>query len=179
MSPGEAPPGKAAAPGDGGTSEGVLRPDTHADLHGEVGHALTRVVGSTSEDVRETLRRLSADLGRLGVLETDREAVEVVLAECMNNVVEHAYCESPDGEFELKLCLTRESLFCRVEDRGRPMPGLAIPAGDTHDLSVELDDLPEGGFGWFLIRELTRDLNYCREEDRNSLSFNIRLGQAD
>ncbi|MDV7143622.1 ATP-binding protein [Tropicimonas sp. TH_r6] len=145
----------------------------------KVSHALTRVVGSTPEDVRATLKRVAEDLGRLGVSESDREAVEVVLAECMNNVVEHAYCENPNGEFELKLCLTQESLFCRVEDRGKPMPGLAIPTGDQHDLSVDLDELPEGGFGWFLIRELTQDLNYSREADRNSLSFNISLGQSE
>jgi hypothetical protein len=31
------------------------------------------------------------------------------------------------------------------------------------------DDLPEGGFGWALLRRLTRDLAYQRHEDRNRL----------
>ena len=32
-------------------------------------------------------------------------------------------------------------------------------------------DLPEGGFGWFLIRSLTRDLTYLREDGYNMLCF--------
>jgi serine/threonine-protein kinase RsbW len=37
------------------------------------------------------------------------------------------------------------------------------------------DDLPEGGFGWFLIRELTKDLQYVRHEDQNRLTFSIPI----
>lgn len=139
-------------------------------------HTLFEKVDSTAEGVRHVLLRVAADLQRLGISEADREAIEVVLAECMNNVVEHAYDENPGGSFDLKLFVAGDNIFCRVEDRGAPMPGLILPTSKEHDLSVDLDDLPEGGFGWFLIRELASDLRYARENDRNSLSFQIPLG---
>lgn len=137
---------------------------------------LSRTIRSTPEDVRQALKMISGELAQQGIGETDRDAIEVVLAECMNNVVEHAFAEAPGSRFDLRLHIADEQLFCRVEDGGKPMPGLALPPGTPQDLSVSLDDLPEGGFGWFLIRELTRDLQYSRADNRNSLTFQIPLG---
>ncbi|SDI65581.1 ATP-binding protein [Aliiruegeria lutimaris] len=142
-------------------------------------HMLSETVDSTAEDVRNALIRINDELKRLGVAPSDRDAIEVVLAECMNNVVEHAYCERPGSRFDLKLHLSADNLFCRVEDDGKPMPGLALPSGKSHNLSVDLSDLPEGGFGWFLIRELTCDLRYARERDRNNLMFQIPLSHDE
>ena len=51
-------------------------------------------------------------------------------------------------------------------------PGPDQPAADA----VALPDpagLPEGGFGWFLIQDLTQALCYYRRESRNYLAFNI------
>ncbi|RYH09072.1 ATP-binding protein [Tropicimonas sp. IMCC6043] len=141
--------------------------------------SLSRSIESTPRDVRRALKTISGELALQGIGETDREAIEVVLAECMNNVVEHAFGETPGRRFDLRLHIADDQLFCRVEDRGKPMPGLAPPAGRLPDLPVRLEDLPEGGFGWFLIRELTCDLRYCRRDDRNSLTFQIPLGRCD
>jgi serine/threonine-protein kinase RsbW len=33
------------------------------------------------------------------------------------------------------------------------------------------DDLPEGGFGWYLIRTLARDVRYDRNGVTNCLTF--------
>ena len=39
------------------------------------------------------------------------------------------------------------------------------------------DDLPEGGFGWHLIRSLARDLAYVRRQDLNTFSFRVDASQ--
>ena len=99
--------------------------------------------------------------------------VEIVLAEVLNNVVEHAYAAHGRGVVEVEVELTPAALLFRVLDDGRPMPEGDAPAGAAHDLDVVTDDLPEGGFGWFLIRELTDDLRYRRIGNRNELTFQI------
>ena len=56
-------------------------------------------------------------------------------------------------------------------------PGAKCPRAWPHDLeALGEQDLPEGGFGWFLIRELTHDLTYRRDGSRNHLSFRMVLG---
>jgi serine/threonine-protein kinase RsbW len=57
-------------------------------------------------------------------------------------------------------------------DRGRPMPDLKLPPGELLPF-FDGQDPPEGGFGWYLIRSLTQDLQYQRVQDQNILQFRL------
>lgn len=127
--------------------------------------------------VREALGRLMAALVPLGLTHDCRETVELVLAEVLNNIVEHAYAEAP-GPIEVELRAAADGVGCVICDHGRPMPDGTPPLGRQTLLDVPLEDLPEGGFGWFLIRSLTRDLDYVRQRGSNRLSFLIPIAQG-
>lgn len=133
------------------------------------------VISSDPVAVREALRALFDTLLLRALPEAERGTAEVVLAEALNNIVEHAYA-SQSGEIELTLHLHKSELVCRIEDHGTPMPGDRLPAGNLR--TVKGDDLPEGGFGWHLIRSLSRDLRYQRVGGRNQLSFRLDAGQS-
>ena len=106
-----------------------------------------------------------------------RGTVEIVLAEVMNNIAEHAYARFP-GKIEVWVSAHVSVLFIRVVDSGLPMPGDELPCGRLSE-ATEIADLPEGGFGWFLIRSLTQDLTYLREAGRNTVSFCIDVEYVD
>ena len=59
------------------------------------------------------------------------------------------------------------------QDNGAPMPDETLPAPKQVSTDVALEDLPEGGFGWFLIHNVTKDLSYRREEGWNYLNFSV------
>lgn len=123
--------------------------------------------------VRTALGSALSGLRYLELTEEEGGTVELVLAEAMNNVVEHAYRDS-SGVIELRVANCVEGLFCEVLDDGAGMGGMPLgeePSGEPGPL----EDTPEGGFGWFLIRSLARDLSYAREGGRNRLSFRIEL----
>lgn len=118
--------------------------------------------------VRDGLRQAFAAEPLLSLSEDDRGTAEIVLAEVLNNVVEHA-CAAGSGPILLALSLDGGLLHCRVEDEGAAMPGGTLPAGRPRDPAA----LPEGGFGWHLIRVLCRDLRYERAGGRNCLRFSL------
>lgn len=95
---------------------------------------------------------------------------ELVLAEVLNNVVEHGY-RGAGGLIELTVCTCPEGLFCTVTDDGWPMPGGALPDAAAPCPARCAEMLPEGGFGWLLIREFASDLSYGRRGARNHLRF--------
>lgn len=180
------PEGKAGrVPGPDQSDDGSLtcrcdcRPDAKAfgaPCEDGSARSIETRVGCCPAEVRRALLDVSALFTDLGVSRFDLEAIELVLAECMNNVVEHAYGRRPGHDFLLHLHLGCDSLFCRIEDGGAPMPGFSLPRGRRRNLAVEMDELPEGGFGWFLIRQLTDDLSYDHVGGVNRLSFRIAIG---
>lgn len=123
--------------------------------------------------VRSALRTATGSIHRMRLGAQLHVLVEIVLAEVLNNVVEHAYAESGRGVIEIEIERLDDALAFRVTDNGTPMPEGAMPEGRPHDLDVPPDQLPEGGFGWFLIRELTEGLEYRRSANRNDLRFRV------
>ena len=114
----------------------------------------------------------------MNLIEEELTTVEVVLAEVMNNVAEHAYAWRRDGEMVLGLRMTAGGLSISVTDDGLPMPDAELPFGERLDPTTALGDMPEGGFGWLIIRQLARDVTYRRHQDVNQLSFRIAVGQG-
>jgi len=138
--------------------------------------AVQIVIQSHPLAVRTALGRLFDTLLLQSLSDEGRGTAEIVLAEALNNIVEHAYA-SADGEIELTLHMTRAALVCRIVDHGMPMPGEILPEGRLAPLPSE-GELPEGGFGWHLIRSLSQDLAYQRCEGRNQLSFCLDMTRS-
>lgn len=146
----------------------------HATLSDLVYHGQFVLV-STAGAVRAAL----GDIVRHPVVaklpEDARGSAELVLAEALNNIVEHAY-DQDDGKIELRLYRMPGTLLCDVFDTGAPMPNCEMPQGLAQSVD-QTGDLPEGGFGWFLIRTLTQNLKYRRIGARNHLSFQLNIEQ--
>lgn len=117
------------------------------------------------------LQQLIAQLTDTGVPAQDIGSVEIVLAEAVNNVVEHAYAGREPEDVRVQHKLEGTELTIVIEDTGGPLPGLELPKGNPANLDVPLEDMPEGGFGWFLIRGLTSALRYERGESTNRLTL--------
>ncbi|MEO0664664.1 MAG: ATP-binding protein [Pseudomonadota bacterium] len=142
-------------------------------------HAIHVRCLSDTFEVRNSLKTLMADMEGRDYLPEERGTVELVLAEVLNNVAEHAYEEKGDGRIQLDLSYQTGGIAIELQDYGKPMPGGQTPLGMPHNLDVEVEDLPEGGFGWFLIGELAKDLVYERRGDTNFLSFRMTLGMEE
>lgn len=176
-----------------------MRPSAAAIAGNDAGpvQCLHLVIPADPVAVRDGLARMFDALILRSLAEDDRGTVEIVLAEVLNNIVEHAYATEA-GEIEITLRRVPEGLLCQIVDRGAPMPDRAVPAGTLPAPHVRgpeddrppadaprpraarpaetppVDDLPEGGFGWYLIRTLSQDLDYRHADGRNRLTF--RLG---
>lgn len=138
--------------------------------------SLRVILPSTPMGVRKGLCEINAALLDAGYTTEECGTVEIVLAEVLNNVVEHAYAVPGDDLIALRIGPAQAGLTFLVEDRGREMPEGGPPLGQVADASTDLLNLPEGGFGWFIIREVARDVEYRREEGCNKMSFRIAVG---
>ncbi|MFK7744769.1 MAG: ATP-binding protein [Roseobacter sp.] len=134
-------------------------------------------VQSGERAAREALSLFFEAVAPLNLDVEEKGTVELVLAEVLNNIVEHAY-PNPDTQGPITVvCEHHENgLHIAVKDQGLAMPNEQMPLGILPSAEVELDDMPEGGFGWFLIQHLAKDMNYKRIESGNQ--FNMRIAVA-
>lgn len=130
---------------------------------------------STPLSVRRGLEAVRAALQPLPMDPEELGTIELVLAEALNNIVEHAYEDTQNGWIKLDCHCQADGLHVTIRDEGREMPDGAPPIGKRAPLPQELDAMPEGGFGWFLIRDLSRDVRYHRKDGVNTLSFRINI----
>lgn len=126
--------------------------------------------------VRRAIQNACEELRRDGVSEDGIGSVEIVLAEALNNVAEHAYPVDKTGDLRLIIRRRAKALMFEIRDRGKPMPKGRAPMGN-HPMTEfdQHDSMPEGGYGWFLIREIVSDLIYDRRDDENLLIIRMAV----
>ena len=118
---------------------------------------------------------LTAQLGARGLPQERAGDVKIALAEAINNVVEHAYAGMEPARVQVNCRFGPDRLDVLISDTGRPLPGARPPDGDPAGVDTALQDLPEGGFGWFLIRQLANDVGYERRDGCNRLFLRFDL----
>ncbi len=132
---------------------------------------------ATELGTRDLLAAIMAVLGP--TLTADKAGmIEIALAEIINNIVEHAYADRTDGEIQVDISRQGSMLQFEISDNGTPLPGGELPPGDPPDVSGPRDMVPEGGFGWMLVRSLAQALHYTHAEGRNVLMVSFDLGDA-
>ncbi|RJL05570.1 ATP-binding protein [Paracoccus aestuarii] len=161
-------PTERPEPGIGNRAQTLTQPMFH------------RVLDARPETVRDTLQDVRARF-RAEVSDDTLGRLELVLAEVMNNVAEHAPLSEGRGARlpVIHLCIVRyaSGLACALTDDGVSLPDECLLPRSLPPMIPE--DLPEGGFGWFLIQDLTQSLCYYREESRNYLAFSVPFGQSE
>lgn len=135
-------------------------------------HQTCVTLAGNNDAVRAGLRRLLTMEPLAGLSDNARGTFEIVLAEALNNVVEHAYSNAP-GPILVGIDHLPPILRVSVYDLGLPIPDGKLPKGEMKPM-MEGEELPEGGFGWFLIRTLTMDLEYERDGSFNKLRFAVQ-----
>lgn len=134
-----------------------------------------RVFRAEHMAVRRTLDDMRTCFVR-GLDEDTAGRLELVLAEVLNNIVEHGAdpATGPQVVPFIHMSLIRHAggLACTISDDGVTLPGHCLrPRILPQDRVV--DELPEGGFGWYLIQDLTQSICYFREGRRNFLAFTL------
>lgn len=114
---------------------------------------------SIRDTIIEIMRRLQKEFPSQseGIIST-----EIVLAEVLNNIAEHSYEGSNLGSVAVSVLCTDDMISVETRDYGTQMPGLSPPDPGEEELPMDIEDLPEGGFGWFFIRSLSTHMEYRR-----------------
>lgn len=105
--------------------------------------------------------------------EIQAHEVQTCVVEAVNNVIIHAYKGGSEKPVEVKLGLLSDRLVIEVCDYGKGMDKL--PEGNLAFDPEDLESLPEGGMGIFLIRNIMDAVSYKRMGGINVLTMERKL----
>jgi serine/threonine-protein kinase RsbW len=138
---------------------------------------LELVIASDFEQVALLAHALRAACVGLGLTPTAAAEVELSAVEAVNNAIEHAYGDCP-GEVRVTLTLSAEGVELEVRDRGRAMaPGTLEHASAPSFDPAALAELPEGGMGLGIVKDLMDEVHYRSDGGENRLTMSRRFNR--
>ena len=134
---------------------------------------------STLQNVSMAVRQLGKfckeTTGQSEAEEIAVEQVELCVAEALTNIVKHAYKCRNDGIVNVRCALANDQIIVDIEDQGKELPGDLLATEGPREFSADIGELPENGFGWFLIMDQMDDVQYARLSGTNHLKLIKRL----
>lgn len=138
-----------------------------------------RLQGTLSQ-VRKSLALIRTEVVASGASADFCGRVETVVAEVLNNVVEHALVDGQAGNLvTIKARFLDHGCRFQITDTGRPLPEGKLPEKHLPSVETAFENLPEGGFGWALVHTLAHSIRYTRTSRFNRLSFVVPFESPD
>lgn len=100
--------------------------------------------------------------------------IELATVEVCNNIVEHAY-RSHEGLIEIDLTLQETLLELKFSDAGLAMERDLLTKPALEFNPDDLENVPEGGMGLYLIDTIMDSSSYSRIENTNVLVLTKQL----
>lgn len=91
--------------------------------------------------------------------------IELSLAEALNNIIKHAYKSVETNKIDIQFKYNDEKLEISLTDFGEPRENLNKPVLEFDPSDV--NSLPEGGMGLFIIEQLMDENIYSRIGNKN------------
>ena len=91
--------------------------------------------------------------------------IELSLAEALNNIIKHSYKGDKDNKIDIEMNCNSEKFSIELTDYGESRKNLSKPVleFDPNDINA----LPEGGMGLYIINQLMDDNIYTVEGNKN------------
>ncbi|WP_242018522.1 SpoIIE family protein phosphatase [Pseudanabaena sp. FACHB-1998] len=100
------------------------------------------------------------------------EDAQLIAEEVLVNIIEYGYDHRNDGHVDLRIEVDKEALKMTFTDSGKPFNPLELV---PPDLDKDDDERSLGGFGFYLVQELSDQVDYAYRDEHNVLSVLTNL----
>jgi sigma-B regulation protein RsbU (phosphoserine phosphatase) len=117
------------------------------------------------ENVKQALNKILDEAGLTGVVIED---TQLIAEEILVNIIQYGYENRNDGHIDLRIEINEKNLIMTFKDGGKPFNPLTEVV--TPDLDRDDDERSLGGFGLFLVQELSERVDYNYHDGKNILT---------
>ncbi len=123
------------------------------------------------KQANNTCKEIGNILKEMNIDEEDIISCEIALREALNNVIKHSYKNNVNNIIEIETEIDNNGATFKIIDYGKTRETLAPATLDFDPLNKE--QLPEGGFGLFIIEKLMTETKYFSEENKNTFLMHM------
>lgn len=122
-------------------------------------------IDSSYSEVTKIINRIKDDGLYTTLNNRVKGEIEICLVESLNNVVRHSYKEQKGYDIELDISMFDSIITFQITEYGLPRPELGKPNLEYDPEDIE--NLPEGGMGLYIIDNLMDATEYYSLDGRN------------
>lgn len=104
-----------------------------------------------------------------GIPESISIKVEICLTEALNNVIKHSYGGQEGNDIDLELAVDDVNLSIVIKEYGKAREKITKPTLEFDPQDIE--NLPEGGMGLFIIEEIMDETIYHSDGKTNTFTM--------
>lgn len=91
--------------------------------------------------------------------------IELSIAEALNNIIKHSYKGNEENKIDIFMSLEDGKFCIKLTDFGEPRKNVGKPVLEFDP--TDIDSLPEGGMGLFIIEQLMDENFYTADGNKN------------
>ena len=118
-------------------------------------------LGNQTSECNRLFEFLAVSLNQLPVTKEFRHDLKLVSEELLANIIKHGYDSQADEVIDIELAVDGSSVRITFTDSASPFNPLERKSPDI------LNDLSEGGMGILLVKSLTDEQHYQRDNNHN------------
>lgn len=148
----------------------------------EPSHQKLLTIDSELSQVKIAAKAVRKISNSLSFKSVDSGQIELALVESVTNCIEHSYGYQSGNLIDIEYKISDVELEVSVIDDGPPAPKLTSKlASETDAISqlnlteLNIDSLPDSGWGVMLIKSLCDNVTYSRGNNRNILTLIFAL----
>jgi serine/threonine-protein kinase RsbW len=103
------------------------------------------------------------------ISEEKTREVELSLAEALNNIIKHSYKGDETNKIDIKMGFENNRIAITLTDYGESRQNLKKPVLEFDP--DDIDSLPEGGMGLFIIEQLMDENIYNADGNKNTFTL--------
>ena len=131
------------------------------------------IINSEYSAVTDLINRLREQHMYSHLADRVKGEIEICLVEALNNVVRHSFKEVSGNSIEVYVTLSDSEIEIKIVEDGIPRPPMNKP---TLDFDPEdIDNIPEGGMGLYIIDQLMTETEYTSENNVNTFLMKKKL----
>ena len=126
------------------------------------------------EQLKTATTWIEQSLELLNIPQTLEYTINLVIEEAFSNIVFYAYEPGQKGKIDISLDVEGEYVVIELKDQGKPFDPTAM---DSPDTTLPAEQRQIGGLGVFLMKKMTDQVSYNRDNLTNKLTIKKKITQ--